>query len=233
MIPIISINFAIISFLSFAIAIHLLSSNNQKHSETALVKEFSYFYFFFGASFLSWAIPGLLVDQIEYFELFYLVGYFLFYMAIAYMGYIALSLSAKHSIAKLAFNVALALGILFTIIRFFNSEMPGIEISKNFIFWQPRYPQSLRLLTGLVSSIIALASALIFFIQGLNHKQNKFIFTRARWLAFGMFILFIASLTSFVKGQRASLTSSLEGTMLAIVALLSILKGVLHKQPSR
>ena len=49
------------------------------------------------------------------------------------------------------------------------------------------------------------------------------------WFAFGMFLLGIASISSFMAGGRASLSGSLTGTLIAIAALLSILKGILYK----
>jgi hypothetical protein len=230
MIPIISINFAIIALLSFAIAQRLFHTRRTIHASEPLLTEFSRFYLVFGIAFLTWSLPGLIFSNKNYFEYFYLVGYFMLYVATAYMGYIALSFITKNSLARPLFAVAITLGVLFSVARFFTGKMPTVEIAGNFIFWQPHYPRLLRLATGIVSGLIALSSAAIFFMQGYKHQENAFVFNRAKWLAFGMLLLFIASLASFIAGSRATLIGSLEGTMLTIAALLSILKGVLHKK---
>jgi glucose-6-phosphate-specific signal transduction histidine kinase len=229
MIPIVAINFAVIAVLSFVISARLHRTRNASQVRTPLLDEFSSFYKIFGAAFFIWALPGIILSNENYFEYFYLVGYFLLYIAIAYMGYIALSLIERDALARKLFNGAVVLGIFLSCARFLTEEIPVTEISNNLIFWQPQYPQLLRTATGLISSLLAFSSAIIFIMQGYKHTKNKLIFHRSMWLAFGMFLLGVASISSFMAGGRASLSSSLTGTLVAIAALLSILKGILYK----
>lgn len=232
MIPIVAINFAIIAVLSFMISVRLHRTRRSSRTRTPLLDEFSSFYTIFGTAFLLWAIPGIILLNKIYFEYFYLAGYFLLYVSIAYMGYIALSLIEKGALARQLFNLAIVLGLVLSLARLLAGEPPIIEVNNNLIFWQPQYPQLLRMITGLVSSLIAFATSIIFIIQGLKQAENKLVFHRSLWLAFGMFLLGVASVASFIAGNRASLTGSLTGTLVAIAALLSILKGILYKNPT-
>ena len=227
MIPPVSIADLILAFICFGITLQLL--RDHKGSKAQLIHYFIFFYIFFGISFFFFSIPELFSKDATVITVFNILSYFSFYLALAYIAQVPFSLLGRSGMATAMFYISFIFGLFFLVMRFLTFQLSEAQVMGQFIYWKPIYAGWLRSATGVFSGLIAIITMIVFFTQGVKHRQNHLIFVRSMWLGTGLLFLLFSSLSTYALNPGATFTPVIVSTILAIIGFLCIFVGVRFK----
>lgn len=228
MIPIVSINDSIIAAVSFFIAYRVYKS--YRANPSTLIFNFFMYFFFFGLTFLFWSIPGIFANDVTVVGFFNIFAYLCFYISIGFLAYMGFALFGKIMLGNIAFYLSTFFAVFFFIYRFIYFQPSKIVIGELYIFWQAQYAPWLRLTTGIASGFFSLVTCLAFYVQGLQNRQNAFVFKRAMWFGTGTLFLVLATVSAFTVTITGAFWGNFIGGILTILTILTLGRGVLLKE---
>lgn len=236
-IPIIALNNLISTIICF-LSLRKVYADHKQNPQNPILKDFVWFYVFFGLFFVTLSLPGLVLKDTTSAGAVSAISPFFLYMSIGYFIKIPLELSNFKEVKN----------ILFVICMFLAMFLPLITIP----VWQPAVYQEfsfdnfkvyalttfsaessdiswLRLLTGGGAVEAALVASVLLFINGIR-SQDSSLKKKMVLMAIGMITLMGASIFSYIINYlfQVLFLPQLIASILAWIGLLIMSIGILY-----
>ena len=202
MIPIVSI-FNLISAIFSAIICIRVYMTYQKTRGIA-VWYFDIFFLLFTIFWISAGSPNIFLFNPKYITIANVLSYAVAYISYIFIIQVPFIFIEKRWVAYLIGIFVAIAGIIFIVGRIKNFELSQIEVFYPFMYWKPIYPAWMRVMNGIVSAVIAIISAIVFFQFGNKNRQNPLIFYKSMYLSGGMLTLVIAAMISYIFSEIGS-----------------------------
>ena len=192
---------------------------------------FLLFYLFFGIFYATFATMQLFLLDDEGFRIgfFHALSYFFLYCAIGYLLSVPYQLTDRRGAARAVLWVVFLFNVLFLAARIVWLEPSVKVVLPAYVYWQPVFPEVLRVLTGIIAVATAAFVSSFFIRHGLKSRTQPVILYRSLWLGIGIAILMFAALLAFIAAPSGSAPFVVAATFLVLVGLLTTLRGVLYK----
>lgn len=205
----------------------------REHPQEAL-RSFMLFYLFFGIFFLLAFGAQLFFLQEQYsieLGMLNVFAYFFLNMSIGFLLGFPFHVMGRAHLARLILVGALVYSVAFTVARIFYFSPSIYQQLAEYTYWQPVFPDALRMLTGLFAISTAAFVSVFFVHHGLAHKADRFVMYRSLWFASGIGVLLLAATVAFVLSPRFNAPSMLAATCIVLWGLVLMTRGILYTPP--
>lgn len=227
MIPLLSINLFLTGVIALGIALKLFLS--YRRDGLVAVYYFGMFYAFLGTFFVLNGVP-LITNNLMLVTWGSMLGYAAFLLSLGYGGFVALSMAHRAESARVLFDIFWVSALFMLVVRITDFNLSEVKIAGQYVYWQPVFSPILRAAVGLGGIGVFLVSAIVFFGEGMHHKDDSVIYHRSLFLGFGMLSLLLAAFFGLLLAAFIDYFASvLIATIFIVIGLLLALRGILYR----